>query len=123
MAIKEVQGTPNRPGRKGYVTTTFTGKDVRKARGLLDKQAKESAEKINAEKATYRNVMRNHRGQVKTVDDQGAQQIEVMMKAQSNRRFYPRGAPATRPTFTMPGYFKKMPDGTRKLVREGEEGY
>jgi hypothetical protein len=75
MAIKEYQGTPQRPGRKGYVTTTFTGDDVKKAKGMLDKQAKESAAKIAEEKSTWKNPVRNHKGRLKLVNDRSLDQI------------------------------------------------
>lgn len=113
MAIIEKKGTPNRPGRNGYYTLKFTGKDVKKARGLLDKQARESAAKINEEKATWKTPMRNALGQKKLVSEESAQRIETMQKA-----WYRRGPVATRPTFTMPCYIK---DG--RVVREGDPDY
>jgi len=115
VAIKEYQGTPNRPGRKGYVTTTFTGADVRKARGMLDKQAKESAAKIAAEKAaTWTHPVRNYAGSVKHVNERSAQQITAMQRA--NRRLYPKGPPASRSTFQMGAYIRNG-----RVIRDGEE--
>jgi len=113
LAIKEVQGTPNRPGRKGYVTTTFTGKDIRKARGMLDAQAKASAEKIRAEKSAWKRKVRNCRDQVKVVSDHAAEQITVMQRA--NRRLYPKGPPASRTCVSVGAFIR---DG--KVIRDDE---
>ena len=104
MAIKQYQGTPNRPGRKGYVTTTFTGDDVRKARGMLDKQAAESKAKIAAEKLTWTNPVRNHRGQLRYVSDRSLQRILTMQRA--NSRLYPKGPPSARTTVSMGAYIR-----------------
>lgn len=115
MAIREYQGTKNRPGLKGYVTREFSGKDVRKARGLLDKQAKESAAKINEEKCReWTHPVRNHLGQVKYMNERSLQQILVMETA--NKKLYPKGPPATRPTISMGAYIQ---DG--KVIRDNEE--
>lgn len=116
MAIKEVQGTPNRPGRKGYVTTTFTGDDVKKARGMLDKQAKESAAKHRETMAKWKNPVRNHRGQLRIVSDKSLEQIQAMQKA--NPRLYPKGPPSVRTTVSIPGYIKNG-----RVVREGDPDY
>lgn len=120
MAVKEYQGTPNRPGLRGYVTKVFSGKDIRKARGILDKQAKESAAKIAEEKvSSWRTRVRNFTGRVWHVTDRSAQQITAMQRG--NKQLYPKGPPASRPTFNMGGYIKTMPDGTKVVVRDGEE--
>lgn len=113
MAIKEEAGTPKRKGRKGYVTTTFTGDDIRKARGLLDKQAKESAAKINEEKLTWKCRVRNCRGQTKYVSEQSEQQITTMQ-----RSWYKKGPRSSRPTFSMGGHIETKPDGTKVFVRD-----
>lgn len=104
MAIKEEAGTPDRPGRRGYHTLTFTGDDVRKAKGLLDKQAKESADKINTEKLTWTKRVRNHKGSVRHVNERSEQQIVAMQRA--NRKLYPNGPPSSRPTFQVGAYIK-----------------
>ena len=120
MAIKEYQGTKNRPGLKGYVTREFSGPDVRKARGLLDKQAKALKAKIAEEKVReWTNPVRNHLGQTRHVKAGSAERITLMQRA--NKRLYPKGPPASRPTFTMPGYIKTMPDGSKRVVRNDEE--
>jgi hypothetical protein len=111
VAITEFEGTKNRPGRKGYVTTKFTGKDVLKARGMLDKQAKELAEKIRREDAEKKILMRNIDGQPKLVNEESAQRIETMQ-----RSWYRKGPVASRPTFTMGA---RISNG--RVVRDDEE--
>lgn len=113
MAITETAGTKNRPGRKGYYTLKFTGSDIRKARGLLDKQAKESAAKIAAEKATWKVPVRNIVGERKLVSEEKAQRILTMQKA-----WYRKGPVATRPTFTMNAYIKNG-----RVVHPGDPDY
>lgn len=117
MAITEVQGTPNRPGRRGYVTTTFTGKDIRKARGLLDKQAKASADKIRAEKSTWNRKVRNFRDQVKIVSDKSAEQIAALQRSMPS--VYPKGALGSGTTRVMMGAYIK----NGRVVHEGDPDY
>lgn len=117
MAIEEYQGTPNRKGRRGYYTIRFTGKDVQKARGLLDKQAKESAAKIREEKLkewTY--PMRNHKGTVRHVNQRGVETILALQRQE--KQLYPRGPVSSKPSFSMGAYIK---DG--RVVREGDPDY
>lgn len=117
MAIKEYQGTPQRPGRKGYVTKVFTGPDIRKARGMLDQQAKESSAK-KREKALKEDTVRvrNAAGEVRYVSEKAAQQITTMQRA--NRRLYPKGPPSSRISVSMRAYLKNG-----KVVREGDPDY
>jgi len=119
VAIKEYQGTPRRPGKKGYVTKVFSGADLKKARGLLDKQAKESAAKHRETMANWKNPIRNHRGQLRHVSDKSLGLIRELQKA--NPRLYPKGTPSVRTTVSISGYIKTMPDGTKRVVRDGEE--
>lgn len=117
MPVKEYQGTPRRPGKKGYVTKVFSGEDgLRKAKGLLDKQAKESAAKHRETMSKWKVPLRNHRGQLMVVSEKSAQVIQAMQRA--NQRLYPKGPPSVRTTVSIPAYIKNG-----RVVREGDPDY
>ena len=117
------QGTKTNPNKKRYYTLTAdTREDVNKLRGSeivrrireqgvnsIEKQMKAQRE---GESVRYPNGMK-----LRLPIDQAEGAVKYM------ERNVPGGPPAVRPSVQIPGYFKTMPDGTRRLVREGEEGY
>jgi hypothetical protein len=102
----------------------ITGPDLKHAKSILKEHFPKTAEKTaaNIEKqereqregewVRYQNEMR-----LRVSQEHAASAVSFM-----NKRLK-RGAPSTRPSFQMPGYFKSFPDGSRRLVRVGDPDY
>jgi hypothetical protein len=102
----------------------ITGDDLKHAKDILKdhfpKTAEKAAENIERQDREQREgewVKFQNEMKLRMSQQDAARAVGFMSKA------LPRGAPSTRPTFQMPGYFKTMPDGTRRLVRAGDPDY
>jgi hypothetical protein len=115
VAIKEYEGTPGRPGRKGYWTRVATGEDIKKQRGTLDKQAREMKGRKDA-KALRENVhpVRNFAGSTRHVSEKSLERILAIQR--TNKKLYPKGPPSSRITVSMGA---RIADG--RVIRDGEE--
>lgn len=117
MPVKEFEGTPKRPGRKGYVTRVFTGPDgLRKAKGIRDKQAKEARAKKDAIAAKENvHAVRNFAGTKRLVSERSLKRIQALQK--SKPWLYPKGPPASRVSVSIGAHIKNG-----RVVRDDEEG-
>lgn len=114
MAIKEVEGTPGRPGRKGFYTLKATGDDVRKMRGRLDKQARVARERKAQYDAKKKIRVRNFAGSTKMVNEKSLETILAMQRA--NPRRYPKGPPASRVSVCLGASIRNG-----RVIRDGED--
>jgi len=123
VAITVREGTRDRPGKKGYTTLTAdTAEDVKKLRGseLHKKIRQQGVNSIEKQMDGQRQgeTIRYPNGMKLRMETAAAEDAIKYM-----RRHAPKGPPAVRISVTMGAYFKTMPDGSKRLVREGEEDY
>lgn len=140
MSVEQQPGTKNKgPSRgdglvveidgkkkvhKPMVTLSIDGPEMKHAAQIVEEVFPGTKEKAAAnvqqqheEQRQGEDVMYPNGQRMRLAPDHAENAINFM------RRKVRSGPPATRPTFTMPGYFKTMPDGRKQLVRPGDPDY
>ena len=140
MSVTVVPGLPRkgvRPGagltvnidgktkvHHGYKTVNIDGPDTKHTKEILEEhfpgtkvKGLENVEKQEREQRDGEAVKFANGHRCRLSNEHAHHAVNHM------RRALPNGPPASRPTFTIPAYVKTMPDGTKRIVREGDPDY